>query len=56
MPGAWNIVKVNALADKGSNEFGVRATPTLFINGKKLDGVDIEAIDKVIGGGADGKS
>jgi protein-disulfide isomerase len=49
------LKNIQDVRDKGSNEFGVRATPTLFVNGKKLDGVDIEAIDKVIGG-TEGKS
>lgn len=49
------LKNIQDVRDKGSNEFGVRATPTLFINGKKLDGVDMEAIDKVMGG-SEGKS
>jgi protein-disulfide isomerase len=46
---------IQSVRDKANNEFGVRATPTLFVNGKRLDGVDLEAIDKVLGG-TDGKS
>ena len=41
--------------NRGNTEFGVRATPTFFVNGKKLKGVSIEEFDKVMGG-ADGKS
>ncbi|WP_245297129.1 MULTISPECIES: DsbA family protein [Rhodomicrobium] len=35
--------------DRGSKEFGVRATPTFFVNGQRLKGTGIEAFDKVIG-------
>lgn len=40
--------------DRGSKEFGVRATPTFFVNGQRLKGTTIDAFDKVIN--ADGKS
>lgn len=40
--------------DRGSKEFGVRATPTFFINGQKLKGVTMQEFDRVIG--TDGKS
>jgi protein-disulfide isomerase len=40
---------------RANKEFGVRATPTFFINGQKLKGVDIADFDKILGGG-DGKS
>lgn len=40
---------VNSVKDRGSNEFGVRATPTFFINGKKVSGaLSLEAMDKEI--------
>jgi protein-disulfide isomerase len=41
--------------NRAHTEFGVRATPTFFINGQKLKGVDIGDFDKILGGG-DGKS
>jgi protein-disulfide isomerase len=40
--------------DRGSKQFGVKATPTFFINGQKLKGVELDAFEKVMG--ADGKS
>jgi len=46
---------IQATRDKANTEFGVRATPTIFINGKKLDNSGIEAIDQVIDG-AESKS
>lgn len=41
--------------NRANTDFGVRATPTFFINGQKLKGVDIADFDKVMGG-SDGKS
>jgi len=41
---------VQTVRDRGNTEFGVRATPTFFINGKKLNGSDMSAFDEVIGG------
>ena len=35
--------------DRGSKEFGVRATPTFFINGQRLKGTTIDVFDKVMG-------
>ena len=49
------LKNIQDVRDKASNEFDVRATPTIFINGKKLDGVDIEAFEKIMGS-AEGKS
>ncbi|NJM35928.1 MAG: DsbA family protein [Rhodomicrobium sp.] len=46
---------IESVRNRGSEQFGVRATPTFFINGQKLKGVDIEDFDKVMGG-SDGKS
>jgi protein-disulfide isomerase len=40
--------------ERGSKQFTVKATPTFFINGVRLKGVDAEAFDKVMG--TDGKS
>jgi protein-disulfide isomerase len=40
--------------ERGSKQFGVKATPTFFVNGVRLKGVDQDAFDKVMGG--DGKS
>ena len=41
--------KIVAIRDRASKEFGVDATPTFFINGKKLaDAPTIEAFDKAI--------
>ncbi len=40
---------VNSVKDRGSNEFGVTATPTFFINGKKMSGaLSLEDMDKEI--------
>lgn len=49
------LAHIEAVRNKANTEYKVRATPTFFINGKKLDGVDIADFDKVIGGEA-GKS
>ena len=46
---------IEATRNKANTTFGVRATPTFFINGKKLNGVAITEFDKVMGG-TDGKS
>jgi protein-disulfide isomerase len=41
---------VNWVKDRGSQEFGVSATPTFFINGTKLSGaLSLEDMDKEIG-------
>jgi protein-disulfide isomerase len=41
--------QVNAQRTRGSEQFGVSATPTFFINGKKLSGAPtLEAFDKMI--------
>ncbi|SHL47541.1 Protein-disulfide isomerase [Roseibium suaedae] len=40
---------VNAVRDRGANEFGVNATPTFFINGEKQSGaLSIEEMGKLI--------
>ena len=40
---------VNAVRDRGSNEFGVSSTPTFFVNGEKHSGaLSIEEFSKVI--------
>lgn len=41
--------------NRGNNEFGVRATPTFFVNGQRLKGGTFEDFDKLLGG-VDGKS
>ena len=46
---------IEGVRNRADTEFGVRATPTFFINGKRLKGVDISDFDKIIGG-TDGKS
>jgi protein-disulfide isomerase len=46
---------IESVRNRGSEKFGVRATPTFFINGQKLKGVDIGDFDKILGG-SDGKS
>lgn len=46
---------IEQVRNKANDDFGVKATPTFFVNGKRLDGVTIEAFDKVLGG-SDGKS
>jgi protein-disulfide isomerase len=40
--------------ERASKQFAVKATPTFFINGVRLKGVDFEAFEKIIG--TDGKS
>ena len=41
--------KVNAVRDAGGQKFGVEATPTFFINGKKASGdMSIEDMAKLI--------
>ena len=40
--------------ERGSKQFTVKATPTFFINGVKLKGVDLESFEKIMG--TDGKS
>jgi protein-disulfide isomerase len=40
---------INAVRDRGSS-FGVNATPTFFINGKKYEGaLSMDDLDKAIG-------
>ncbi len=40
---------VNAVRDRGANEFGINATPTFFINGEKHSGaLSIEEMGKII--------
>ncbi len=41
--------------NRANTEFGVNATPTFFVNGKRLKGGSIEDFDKLLGG-AEGKS
>lgn len=42
---------MNAEKDRAQKEFGVDATPTFFINGKKYDGEQtLDDLDKVLGG------
>jgi protein-disulfide isomerase len=41
--------KINKIRDRAAEKFGVKATPTFFINGKKENGeLSLEALDKVI--------
>jgi protein-disulfide isomerase len=49
------LAHIEAVRNQANTQFNVRATPTFFINGKKLDGVAIADFDKVLGGEA-GKS
>lgn len=40
---------INAVKDRGASEFGVNATPTIFIDGKKLEGArSIQSFREVI--------
>ncbi len=40
---------VNAVRDRGANEFGVNSTPTFFVNGEKHSGaLSIEELGKII--------
>jgi predicted DsbA family dithiol-disulfide isomerase len=40
---------VNAVRDRGANEFGVNSTPTFFINGEKHSGaLSIDEMGKII--------
>jgi protein-disulfide isomerase len=40
---------INAVKDRGASEFGVNATPTIFIDGKELEGSrDIQAFRDII--------
>ncbi|MEP4029840.1 DsbA family protein [Roseibium polysiphoniae] len=40
---------VNAVRDRGSNEFGVNSTPTFFVNGEKHSGaLSVEQISEII--------
>ncbi len=41
--------------DRGNTQFDVHATPTFFINGKRLKGGELDDFEKIIGG-TDGKS
>lgn len=42
---------VNAVKDRGANEFGVNSTPTFFINGARHPGaLSIEEMDKLLAG------
>jgi protein-disulfide isomerase len=39
--------KVNTVRDRGAEKFGVNATPTFFINGKRVSGeMTVEQLDK----------
>jgi protein-disulfide isomerase len=40
------LEKIEAVRSRASKVFGVKATPTFFINGKKLDGVTLEDFEK----------
>ena len=41
--------KINMVRDRGAEKFGVNATPTFFINGKRVSGeMTIEQLDKEI--------
>lgn len=42
--------------NRGNREFGVNATPTFFINGKRVPNTGIEAFDEIMGEAAEGKS
>ncbi|HEV7285404.1 MAG TPA: thioredoxin domain-containing protein, partial [Kaistia sp.] len=42
---------VNAVKERGANEFGVNSTPTFFINGSRHPGaLSIEEMDKLLAG------
>lgn len=47
---------VEWVRNRGHSEFGVRATPTFFINGKRLDNHAISDFDEILGGAPSGKS
>lgn len=47
---------VEWVRDRGHNEFGVKATPTFFINGKRLDNHSIADFDAILGNASSGKS
>jgi protein-disulfide isomerase len=41
--------KVNMVRDRGAEKFGVNATPTFFINGKRVSGeMTVDQLDKEI--------
>ena len=40
------LEKIEAVRARAAKVFGVKATPTFFINGKKLDGVTLEDFEK----------
>lgn len=46
--------KIVAARKKAHEEFGVNATPTFFVNGKRLKGVGIDAFDAAIEGTGSG--
>lgn len=45
---------VEWVRNRGHSEFGVRATPTFFINGKRLDNHAISDFDEILGGANSG--
>lgn len=47
---------VEWVRDRGHSEFGVRATPTFFINGKRLDNHSIAEFDAILESASDEKS
>jgi protein-disulfide isomerase len=40
---------ISAVGDRAEKVFGVKSTPTFFVNGEQLAGAGIEAFDKAIG-------
>ena len=46
--------KIVAVRKKAHEEFGVESTPTFFVNGKRLNGVGIDAFDAAIEGAGAG--
>jgi protein-disulfide isomerase len=47
---------VEWVRNRGHSEFEVRATPTFFINGKRLDNSSLAAFDEILGGAVPDKS
>ena len=43
---------ITATRDRAGKSFGVSSTPTFFVNGKRVDGISIEAFDKAIAAAA----
>jgi protein-disulfide isomerase len=47
---------VEWVRNRGHDEFGVNATPTFFINGKRLENHEISDFDAILGNASSGKS